>query len=71
MRPTEAQFPPSPTNSRSRDYSLSALELDLINEKGKSTGMLLPACEFKIGKDRKLEIENYQNPWKLVNILDR
>lgn len=59
------------TDSRSRDYSLSALELDLINEKGKSTGMLLPACEFKIGKDRKLEIENYQNPWKLVNILDR
>jgi hypothetical protein len=59
-------------NGRSTDYNLSALEFDLSNEKDKSTGVLLPACMFKIDKKTKeLVIENYQNPWKLVNILDR
>lgn len=59
------------TDSRSSDYNLSALELELSNEKGKSTGILLPVCQFKIDKDKQIAIENYQNPWKLVNILDR
>jgi hypothetical protein len=60
------------TDSNSMDYNLSALELDLSNEKGKSSGILLPACEFKINKKtNELEIENYQNPWKLVDVLDR
>jgi hypothetical protein len=59
-------------NGRSTDYNLSALELDLSNEKGKSTGVLLPACQFKINKKtNELEIENFQNPWKLQNIMDR
>jgi hypothetical protein len=59
-------------NGRSTDYNLSALEFDLSNEKDKSTGVLLPACMFKIDKKtNELVIENYQNPWKLVNILDR
>jgi hypothetical protein len=59
-------------NGRSVDYNLSYLEFDLVNEKDKSTGTLLPACQFKIDKKSKeLEVENYQNPWKLVNILDR
>jgi hypothetical protein len=57
--------------ARGRLYSLSAVELNLSNEKGKSTGILLPACQFKIDKERQLEIENYQNPWKLQNILER
>jgi hypothetical protein len=60
------------TDSRSMDYNLSALELDLSSEKNKSTGTLLPACEFVIDKKTKeLEIQNYQNPWKLVDVLDR
>ena len=58
-------------DSRSMDYSLSALELDITKEKGKSTGILLPACQFKLDKENHLEIENYQNPWKLTNILNR
>ena len=59
-------------NGRSTDYNLSALEFDIVSEKDKSTGVLLPACQFKIDKKTKeLVIENYQNPWKLVNILDR
>lgn len=60
------------TDSRSMDYELSALELDLSNQKGKSSGVLVPACQFIIDKRTKeLTIENYQNPWKLVDILDR
>lgn len=59
-------------DTRSSDYNLSALELDLSPEKGKSAGILLPACQFLINKKTKeLEIENYQNPWKLVNVQDR
>jgi hypothetical protein len=59
-------------SGRSTDYNLSALEFDFSNQKDNSTGVLLPACMFKIDKKTKeLVIENYQNPWKLVNILDR
>ena len=50
-------------NGRSMDYNLSALELDMSNEKDKSTGTLLSACQFKINKKtNELEIENYQTP---------
>jgi hypothetical protein len=60
------------TDSRSSDFNLSALEFDLSTQKGKSTGMLLPACQFVIDKTSKeLTVENYQNPWKLVDVLDR
>ena len=60
------------TDSRSMDYNLSALELDINSEMGKSAGILLPACQFKINKKtNELEIEQYQNPWKLVDIQDR
>jgi hypothetical protein len=66
------QFGEAWVNGRSTDYNLSALEFDISNEKNKSTGVLLPACQFKIDKKTKeLTIENYQNPWKLTNILDR
>jgi hypothetical protein len=59
-------------NGRSMDYNLSALEMDLSSDKGKATGVLLPACQFKINKKtQELEIENYQNPWTLQNIMDR
>lgn len=60
------------TDSRSMDYNLSALELDISDEKGKGNGVLLPACQFKIDKaTNELVVENYQNPWKLVDIQDR
>jgi hypothetical protein len=59
-------------NGRSTDYNLSALELDISSDKNKSTGILLPACQFKIDKKTsELVVENYQNPWKLQNIMDR
>jgi hypothetical protein len=59
-------------SGRSTDYNLSALELNISDDKNKSTGVLLPACKFKVDKKtNELEIENYQNPWKLSNIMDR
>jgi hypothetical protein len=59
-------------NGRSMDYNLSALELDISDQRNKSAGILLPACQFKIDKKtNEIVAENYQNPWKLINILDR
>ena len=57
-------------DSRSTDYSLSAAEIELSNEKGKSTGTLLPACQVKLNKQNELEIETYQNPWRLDNFIN-
>lgn len=60
------------TDSRSMDYNLSALELDINKEMRQGNGILLPACQYKIDtKTHELVIENYQNPWKLVDIQDR
>ena len=60
------------TDSRSMDYNLSVLELDLVSQKNKSTGTLLPASQFVIDKKtHELTIENYQNPWKLVDVMVR
>ncbi|MGH9778345.1 MAG: hypothetical protein ACRD5I_08035 [Candidatus Acidiferrales bacterium] len=56
------------SGSRSADYDLSAGEIDLSKEKGKSTGTLLPACKLTIDKEKELKLELTQNPWKLVNI---
>lgn len=58
-------------SGRSMDYNLSALELNISDEKNKSTGILLPACQLKIDKKTgEVVAENYQNPWKLQNIID-
>jgi len=58
-------------DSRSMDYNLSAVELLVSKTKGKSSGTLLPACQFKLDKENEIEIENYRNPWKLANVLIR
>ncbi len=49
---------------QAQDYSLSALELDLSTEKGKSTGVFFPACEFSMEKEKGIKIEAYRNPWR-------
>jgi hypothetical protein len=59
-------------NGRSLDYNLSALELNISDDKSKSGGVLLPAVQFKVDKKTgEVTAENYQNPWKLQNIMDR
>jgi hypothetical protein len=58
-------------SSRSKDYSLTALEITFTRDKKgkyKGKGVLLPACEFKLDKENRLEIEARQNPWNLTHI---
>ena len=55
-------------DTRSADYDLSAGEIVLSGEKGKASGTLLPACQFKLDKENQLEIELRRNAWKLVNV---
>jgi hypothetical protein len=48
------------------------MELNINDDAKKSTGILLPACQFLIDKKTgELTAENYQNPWKLVNVQNR
>ena len=59
------------SDSRSSDYNLSGLEITLSPDKKKNEGVLLPACQFKLDKENNLQIEAFENPWKLTNIMRR
>lgn len=55
--------------TRSRDYTVGAIELDLTLD-GKGSGTVLPACKLTVNKKKQqVEIETYQNPWKLSNFM--
>ncbi|HET6933110.1 MAG TPA: hypothetical protein VFI45_22485 [Candidatus Acidoferrum sp.] len=55
--------------TRSRDYTVGAIELDLTPD-GKGSGTVLPACKLTVDKKKQqVEIETYQNPWKLSNFM--
>jgi hypothetical protein len=59
-------------NGRSTDYDLSALELNLNNDKSKSAGSLIIGLRVKVDKDNQLVFESYgSGPWKLVNVMER
>ena len=57
-------------DSRSSDYNVSAVEI-VIGKDKKHTGTLYPAVELKMNKENQLELNLYQNPWNLVNIMKR
>jgi hypothetical protein len=58
-------------NTRTRDYDLTAGEIEINDaDKDKSSGVLLPAAQLIINKEGQLEFQLYQNPWKLTNIID-
>lgn len=59
------------SDTRSRDYALSGVEIILSPDKDKNSGVLLPACKFKIDKENNLVLELLQNEWKLVNVQER
>jgi hypothetical protein len=59
------------SSTRSMDYSLSGVEIVMYPDKKKNTGTLLPAVQLKMNKEKQLELETFQNPWKLVNIMKR
>jgi hypothetical protein len=55
--------------TRSRDYSVGAIELDITPD-GKGSGTVLPACKLTVDKKtQQIKIETYQNPWKLTNLM--
>jgi hypothetical protein len=55
--------------TRSRDYSVGAIELVLTPD-GKGSGTVLPACKLTVDKKtQQIEIETYQNPWNLTNLM--
>ena len=55
-------------STRSLDYTISIVEIDIKKDKGKSTGTLLPASRVKLNKEGEIEVEALQNPWRLQNI---
>jgi len=59
------------SDSRSMDYSLSGAEIILSADKKKNSGILAPACKFKIDKENQLQLELLQNEWKLVDVQRR
>ncbi|HTZ30956.1 MAG TPA: hypothetical protein VMH31_00765 [Methylomirabilota bacterium] len=55
--------------TRSSEYTVGAIELELTPD-GKGTGTVLPACKLTVNKKKQqVEIETYQNPWKLSNFI--
>lgn len=59
-------------NGRSTDYDLSAVELNLNNDKSKSAGSLIIGLRVKADKENQLVFESYgSGPWKLVNVMER
>ena len=55
--------------TRSRDYSVGAIELVLTPD-GKGSGTVLPACKLTLDKKtQQIEIETYQNPFNLTNFI--
>jgi len=57
------------SGTRSRDYSVGAIELVLTPD-GKGSGTVLPACKLTVDKKtQQIEIETYQNPWTLSNFI--
>jgi|SRR5579864_291471 hypothetical protein len=56
-------------STRSKDYSVGAIEL-ILTPDGKGSGTVLPACRLTVDKKKKqIEIETYQNPWDLMNFM--
>ena len=60
-------------NTRSGDYDISIIELQLGNGKGKNSGSLIPGARILVNKKSKqIEIESYHaSPWRLAGIMER
>ena len=57
-------------STRSKDYSVGALELTIDADGKGGSGTMLPACKVNVNKKtNEIEIEAYQNPWKLENFI--
>lgn len=62
-------FPELYNSTRSADYSVGAIDLNLTPD-GKGSGTVLPACKLTVNKKKnQVEVETYQNPWNLTNFI--
>jgi hypothetical protein len=56
-------------SARSAEYDVGAVDLYLTSDGKGSEGTALPACKLKVKKKtQQIEVETYQNPWKLNNL---
>jgi hypothetical protein len=66
------QFTEANANGRTRDYDLSAMEINLNTDPKQSDGSLIVAGKFGIDKNKQISFESYgSGPWRLVNIMER
>jgi hypothetical protein len=66
------QFTEAYISGRSKDYDLSALEINLNADPKQSSGGLIVAGKFKVDKSQQVSFESYgSGPWRLVNIMER
>jgi hypothetical protein len=57
-------------STRSKGYNVGAIDLFLTPDGKDSEGTALPACKLRVDKKtQQLEVETYQNPWKLTNLM--
>src|SRR3954471_7042834 len=56
--------------TRSKEYSVGAVDLFLTPDEKGSEGTALPACKLKVDKKtQQIGVETYQHPWKLTNLM--
>lgn len=66
------QFAETYLNGRSRDYDLSAIEINLNGDPEKNNGSLIVAGKFGVDKNQQISFESYgSGPWRLVNVMER
>ena len=57
-------------STRSKEYSVGAVDLFLTPDGKGSEGTALPACKLKVDKKtQQIEVETYQNHWTLTNLM--
>ena len=57
-------------STRSEEYSVGAVDLFLTPDGKNSEGTALPACKLTVDKKtQQIEVETYQNPWTLTNLM--
>lgn len=63
----------SMSSSRSKDYDISIIELQLGGSEEKNSGSLIPGARISVNKESKqIEIESYHaSPWRLAGIMER
>ncbi len=58
-------------DSPSQQFNLTGGEFELNEtDKSKSTGVLYPAAQLTIDKEKQLQLDLNQNVWKLVDVID-